>query len=229
MENRRNLTVVAALAVCMALVTGCRTEEPPATGADESAGAGSFIGRQVARGIAKAERKLETENIPVGDGIRIGGIGGIEGIGRRTAGDAPRAEITPDGALLIDGEEVPASAEQRALVQAYRSELVGVAKAGMAVGAEGADVAGTALTGIGQALFGGEEGRKAYEESIKAETARIEAEAQKLCALLPSLYESQQALAAAMPEFAPYATMTPKSIEDCDMDAGADPDAGITI
>ena len=189
MENRRNLTVVAALAVCMALVTGCRTEEPPATGADESAGAGSFIGRQVARGIAKAERKLETENIPVGDGIRIGGIGGIEGIGRRTAGDAPRAEITPDGALLIDGEEVPASAEQRALVQAYRSELVGVAKAGMPSARRCRRCAPRSPASARRCLAARKAARRTKSRSRPKR--RIEAEAQKR-ALLPSLYESQR-------------------------------------
>jgi len=218
MDNGKIRAIAIALALSGLLATGCRQEAPPASGG-ESTEAESFIGRQVAKGMAEAQRKLETENIRVGSNSHIRINGRSFGAGRLAEG-LPKAEITPGGALLIDGEEVPATPAQRELLLDYRGNLVGLAQAGMAIGAKGADIAGTALTGIGQALFGGEEGRKAYEERIEAEAAKIEGEAVKLCALMPELYASQQALAAAMPEFAPYATMTREDVEECGEDDG---------
>ena len=85
----------------------------------------------------------------------------------------------------------------------------------MAIGIQGADIAGKALDGIGSAVFGGEEGRREYEARIEAESARIKDEARRLCTLLPPLHDSQQALAASLPEFEPYATLTLQDIEDC--------------
>lgn len=198
-----------------ALAAGC-SNEPTAPVADES-GPTSFIGRQAAKGIAEAQRKLEKENIQVGSNSRIHINGRNFGIGGDTD-HLPKAEITPDGTLLIAGEEVPADARQRELLLDHRRQLLDVAKAGMAIGIQGADIAGAALTGIGKAVFGGEEGRKEYEAKIQAEAERIKQEATSLCRLLPGLHQSQEALAAAMPEFVPYATMTRKDIEDCGKD-----------
>lgn len=38
----------------------------------------------------------------------------------------------------------------------------------------------------------------------------------QLCRNLPGLYASQQALAAAVPEFRPYASMTPEDVHNCE-------------
>lgn len=219
MNAAKNIAI--AFALTGLLGTGCAGEPPaPATGEDAAA-AESFIGRQVARGIAQAQRELETGNIRLGSNNRILINARTYGTGRAADG-LPKAEITPQGAVLIDGEQVPATAEQHGLLLDYRGQLVGLAQAGMAIGIQGADIAGSALSGIGQALFGGEDGRKAYEERIEAEADGIEQEAVKLCALLPALYDSQQALAASMPEFAPYATMTRQDVDECGQDAAGD-------
>lgn len=216
MNARKHFSVAITLALSGVLAVGCGAPSSPATDSGDPSAEASFIGRQVARGIAKAQHKLQTENIRIGSDSRSGlHINGHNfGIGRSADG-LPRAEITPAGALLINGNEVPATAEQRELALAYRGQLVGLAQAGMAIGAQGADIAGTALTGIGQAVFGGKQGRKAYEERIQAEADRIKLEAARLCTLMPALYDSQQALAAAQPEFVPYATMTREDVEDC--------------
>ena len=60
---------------------------------------------------------------------------------------------------------------------------------------------------------------KTVEEQLKGQTEAIEAEAKALCSLLPNLFEQQQRFAAAVPEFAPYATMTEDDFDKCD---GAD-------
>ena len=217
---------MTALLSCL-LAAGCGAD-PDAPSAPGSAGApapSTAIGRAAAQAIDKAARKLQSENIRLGEHDWPGKAA--------DAGDAspapqlPRAELTPDGQLLVDGQPVPANAEQQALLREHRRHLEDVALAGMAIGVQGADIAGTALTGIGEALFGGDEGRRAYEARVEAEASRIKDEASRLCALLPALYDSQQALAAALPAFAPYATMTPQDVEDCASDLEGDgADAG---
>lgn len=224
-RSRTGIAIVSLLAVVLA--AGC-SSEPTSPDTDENGGPTSFIGRQAAKGIAEAQRKLETENIRIGSRNFIHINGRSFGTGSDTD-DLPKAEITPAGVLLIAGEEVPADARQRELLLDYRGHLLGLAQAGMALGIQGADIAGTALTGIGQAVFGGEEGRREYEARIEAEAERIKQEATGLCRLLPELHDSQQALAAAMPEFVPYATMTRKDIEACGKgnDNDMDIDTGI--
>ena len=53
------------------------------------------------------------------------------------------------------------------------------------------------------------------EQRMEAEGKKIEAQARKLCNLLPAMLNTQQELAASLPEFKPYATMTREDIDDC--------------
>ncbi len=61
---------------------------------------------------------------------------------------------------------------------------------------------------------------------MEARGEAIEAEAMKLCARLPPLLASQQALASALPAFQPYATMDQQDIDDCGKDGHYDVDLG---
>jgi hypothetical protein len=61
---------------------------------------------------------------------------------------------------------------------------------------------------------------KEIEAAIKPQTDKIEAAARQLCQQrMPALLASQQKLAAAMPQFQPYATREQKDIDDCAKDA----------
>lgn len=222
MNDRTIFSIAPGLVLAALLATGCGSSDPPQPSREAGdAAEQSWIGRQAAAAIAQAQRELETENIRIGEnsGFTING----RTFGSDRPDGLPRAEISPQGDFLIQGEAVPVTGAQRELLLEHRRQLVGLAQAGMAIGIQGADIAGVALTGIGNAIFGGEEGRKAYEERIEAEAARIKDEAMKLCVQLPGLYDSQQALAAALPEFAPYATMTREDIDECGKDRDVDP------
>ena len=220
MNTRRSFIAAIAITAFSLLSLGCSggSTPQPSDGMTETE---SFFARQASKAIAEAQRKLETENIPV-DSSTSFTIDGHRYGASRSSSDLPRAEITPQGELLVAGEPVPATPGQRELLLEHRTQIMGVAHAGMAVGAQGANIAGTALSGLGGLLLGGEEGRNAYEERVKAEAETIKQEAVKLCSLLPGLYDSQQALAAAMPEFAPYATMTRQDIDECGKDIADD-------
>lgn len=220
MNTRRSFIAAIAITAFSLLSLGCSggSTPQPSDGMTETE---SFFARQASKAIAEAQRKLETENIPV-DSSTSFTIDGHRYGASRSSSDLPRAEITPQGELLVAGEPVPATPGQRELLLEHRTQIIGVAHAGMALGAQGANIAGTALSGLGGLLLGGEEGRNAYEERVKAEAEAIKQEAVKLCSLLPGLYDSQQALAAAMPEFAPYATMTRQDIDECGKDIADD-------
>lgn len=188
---------------------------PPAPPSASSAAPKGFIGRQVDKAIDQARQELHKENISISDGFNIN----INGRKFHTADSTqPKAEITPQGDLLIEGKAVAVNPAQRQQLLAYRGQLIGIAETGMAIGAQGANLASEALGGVAGVIFGGKDGGKEFEQRMEAEGRKIEAEAMKLCTRLPALLDSQHALAASLPAFKPYARMTQDDIDDCGKD-----------
>lgn len=175
----------------------------------------SFIAAQVQKGIDQAKRELVTKDINVSS-VHVG-----SGHHDDDHSDLPKAVITPHGELVIAGKTVPATPEQHTLVADYRQHIIGIAEAGMDIGASGASLGTTAAK---EAIWGALSGKsdKEIEDRIKPQTAQIKAAAVKLCQRMPDLLASQQKLAAAMPEFRPYATMTQKDVDDCGKDDDKD-------
>lgn len=181
----------------------------PACGADRGARSeedSSLIGKAMSKAMVEAREEIRTGNISISSG---------------KDSKLPKAEITPKGDLLIDGSAVALNDQQRALVLDYREHLAGVAESGMEIGVQGADLAGKALGEVARGLLNGKS-EKEIEQSIEAEAAHIKASAAKLCERLPAMMASQQTLAAAVPEFKPYATMTQDDVDDCYKDTDDD-------
>jgi len=167
----------------------------------------SVLSEEIHKGIEKAKQELATKDIDINN-VHIGN-------GTRHQHDtAPRAVITPQGELMIAGTPVKATPEQHAMLLDYRQQIVGIAEAGMDIGASGASLGAHAAK---QAILGALTGKsdKEIEASIKPQTDQIQAAAARLCQRMPGLLASQQKLAAAMPEFKPYATMTREDVDDC--------------
>ena len=102
-----------------------------------------------------------------------------------------------------------------------------LAEAGMDIGVQGADLGMKAAGDAIASIFRGD--TDGVEKRIEAEAQRLEASALRLCDSLPALLAAQQALAAAVPEFAPYATMDAGDIDDCrDDHTPSDPPDGDT-
>lgn len=133
-------------------------------------------------------------------------------IGKRTAG-VPRAQLSPQGDLLLDGEAVELDPSQRALLLAYRQQLAGIAEDGAAIGLEAAGLAGKAMKEAAAGLFSGDSA--SIEERMEAEAGKIEIAARALCDRLPLALEAQRRAAEAIPEFQPYATMTQDDVDKC--------------
>jgi hypothetical protein len=143
-------------------------------------------GGEVDKALAEARRKLHEENLSLQ----------VEGVG-------PKAELTPQGDLLINGTAVPFTPEQRDAALAYRKEVLAVADAGMAIGRQGAAIGGEAAALAIGSIFGGN--AEGAEARIEAEAKKIEAAALALCDQVGGLEAAQERLTALVPEFAPYA------------------------
>ena len=153
------------------------------------------LGRMVASATQEAREELATQNLDL------------------QATGHPKAEITPDGALLIDGKAIALDDGQKALLLEYRKGILAVADAGIAIGNQGADLAGKAIAEAITGIFSGEPER--IEERMQAEAKKMETAALALCERLPALKEAQDKLAASLPEFAPYAKMDVDDMEKC--------------
>ena len=212
-------TLTLALLIATLLAACNQSPAPPvspaaATATDPDAPK-TFIGRHVDKALAEARKELATENISIGDGFNMN----INGHKIHRSDDSlPKAEITPQGDLLVEGKAVDLTPAQRQQLLAYRGQIIGIAAAGMEIGAKGADIAGEAMNGVVGLIFGGKEAEKAFEQRMEAQGEKIKVEALKLCAQLPGLLAGQQALAASLPEFKPYARMTQEDIDDCGED-----------
>ncbi len=190
---RRSLLFTVLLAA--ATLSACSDKASSGTDPGEPA---TMLGRAVKGATDEARKELATGNIEI------------------SKDQQTKAEITPEGDLLIDGKRITPSAEQRRLLLEYRGHIAGVAGAAIDIGLQGADLAGKA---VGEALKGVLTGNTdQVEQKIEAESGGIEKAALQLCKLLPAMKVTQDKLAAAMPEFKPYATMDQSDVDDCGKD-----------
>lgn len=215
MNTIRTFTCTALLASLAA----CSNTTPPAAPAASSTAAQptSSLGKLVGKEIEEARKKLATENIGLNGSIRLnagkdGDVAVFDGADKSDT--RPKGEITPKGDLLIDGKAVAINAEQRAMLLEYRAHVIKVAEGGMDIGLQGADLA---VNAMGEAFKGVLSGKseQEIEKVVEAEAADIKAAVVKLCEDLPPMMETQRKLAAALPEFKPYANMTREDIDDC--------------
>lgn len=208
MNNPR--TLAAALCLCLSLPM-----------AAQAGPAGDGIGpdihqdlldarKDVHVDLAKARADLLTENLRLGDNFRFGDHRDAN------AKDLPDAEITPRGDFLVDGKPQAIDAGQRALMLAYRKQVVDIALGGIEAGQVAADAALDAVGGswvgiLFNAMTGRLEGRveRVVEQKIQPMVLGI-------CRQLPAVMDSQQKLAASVPSFKPYANLDQHDIDDCE-------------
>lgn len=197
-------SIMPGVFAAMLALSACSANHAP----DEAAPAGaksasaSLVGGIVDHAMDRASAKLRNQNITVS-----------------SHDDAlPKAQITPQGDLLIGGQAVQVTAAQRQLLLDYRARLVDIATQGMAIGKQGAalgmQAAGEAIAGA----FAGKSDAQIHQQ-VDTQTSGIRQAALTLCNHLPELMAAQQRLAAALPAFKPYATMTAHDITDCHADA----------
>ena len=192
------LRLLPATLLCLPLIACGGTSSTPDTTVGKSvAEATSGVGQTVKEAMDDARKDIARGNIKI------------------SADKQPRAEITPDGRLLIGGKEVPADEAQRRQLLEYRGHVVAIAMDGMDVGLAGAKLGASAAGEALKGIFSGDS--EGIEKRINAEAEKIEAQAKRICNRMPML-ASQQALAASLPAFKPYATMDQSDVDDCGKD-----------
>jgi hypothetical protein len=198
MNTIRTSTLAALLgSLVLAACSQPATTAPASNAASTASTEMGVVSGAINEAIVEARREIKEGNISVSG----------------KDGDGTNAEISPQGDFLIDGRKVDITPGQRALLLEHRSHIAAVAEAGMQIGLKAADLATMAMK---EAVVGALTGNgDAVEARVEAEASKIKASALELCKHLPAMMASQQKLAAALPEFQPYATMTQDDIDDC--------------
>lgn len=169
-----------------------------ACGRDQAQGAAGGLVSSLADSVVEEVREeMESKNLPI-----------------RTEGDLPEAALTPEGVLLVDGVAVAMDDAQRQVALAYREAVIRVAQDGARVGLMGAEVGKDAAAAAIAGVFSGAS-EADIEAKVRESAKGIEKAAKALCETLPALLAQQQALAEAVPAFAPYADMTQDDVDEC--------------
>ena len=188
----------AAVLGGISLLAACGANPAPGNAPTAKKQETGVISSAIQEAIGEAQKEIAEGNITVSKDEHNGG---------------KKAEITPKGDLLIDGRAVAVTPAQRTLLLEYRGHVVAVATAGMHIGMESADLATKAVAESLKGVFTGN--TDDVEKRVEAEADKVRTAAKQLCTHLPAMLDSQQKLAAALPEFKPYATMDSSDVDDC--------------
>lgn len=200
MKSSTHTVLLAVVLTGTSLLSACGASQPSGN-ANTPAQSTSGIAGTVQNAVSKARKEIAEGNINIDNGK-----------------SGKRVELSPKGDLLIDGTAQPVTPEQRKLLIEYRSHVVEVATAGMDIGLQGADLATKAVAESITGIFSGRDGND-IERRVEAQADKVRSAALKLCEHLPAMMDSQNRLAAVMPEFRPYANLTQSDIDDCREDA----------
>lgn len=210
------------IASTAAALAACGSGNAPASPASSTASASStpsLIASVVDHALDRAETRLRTRNITISgnDGIVVLSDTDTTSDDNR-ASRMPKAQITPQGDLLISDKPVAITPAQRAMLLDYRQQLIEIGAQGIAIGKQGAALGMNAASEAIAGVFSGKPEQE-IRRHVEAKASGIREAAAKLCDRMPVLMESQQKLAAALPVFKPYATLTPVKIDQCRKDA----------
>lgn len=116
----------------------------------------------------------------------------------------PNAHVGRNGDLAIGGKAVAVTPAQRALLQRYYREARTVMDSGAAMGQQGIKMAERGIGAAVESILHGNDSA-ATDKQMNAQSAQVESAASSLCAGIKTLGDTQKAIAASIPAFAPYA------------------------
>ena len=133
------------------------------------------------------------------------------------------ADISAAGDLSIADTNVPVTAAQRDLLRHYYSTALTLRDHGIATGKAGIATAGQALKSVASGLASGNPDK--IDSEVNASAARVEAQVALVCNDLADLRTVQEALAAQLPAFQPYAQIKASEADKCRSGLKADHDS----
>ncbi|MGN6513787.1 MAG: hypothetical protein ACTHKZ_09505 [Lysobacteraceae bacterium] len=170
--------------------------------------------REVRADMAQERARLATGNLSL-DGLHFGKD---DRIADGAASGKPKGEITPAGDLLVDGKAVAVDAGQRRQLLDYRAQVIELARMGLDAGERAAMLAiDAADVSVFRLIVGGMTG--SLERRVDAAVQReLQPTILGICQRLPRLRAGQQALAASLPAFRPFATLRDDDVASCERD-----------
>lgn len=123
------------------------------------------------------------------------------------------ADITAAGDLSIAGASVAVTPAQRDLLKHYYTTTLTLRDHGIATGKAGLATAGQALRSVASGLASGNTDK--IDSEVNASAAKVDAQANLVCIDLAALQSTQQALAAQLAAFQPYALIKTHEAADC--------------
>lgn len=125
----------------------------------------------------------------------------------------PDATVNAGGDLNIAGKPVATTPAQRQLLQRYYTQVQGIRSDAIATGKQGVALAGKAIGEVIGGLAAGDPDR--ISTRVEAEAEKVEARATQICVRLGVIRNVQEALAADLAAFRPYATIRADQVSDC--------------
>ena len=123
------------------------------------------------------------------------------------------AIVSASGALSIADTPVTVNAAQAQIAARYFTSAVALRDDAMKTGAAGASTAATAIASVAVGLASGNP--DSIDAKVNASAAKVEAAADRVCTDVQALTQAQNELAAALPQFKPYATIAAHEVNDC--------------
>lgn len=200
-----------ALALCLPIAAW---SAPPETGGvrEEIRRDLEDARRDIRSDLARARAELETENLDVANSLQVNGDGRRKA---KTQPKLPKAEITPQGDFLIEGEAVAIDSNQRRQLLGYRRMVIEVAKAGIDIGEVSALAAVDSVDrGVFSLMVGAMTGslERRIERTVRN---TVGPGVLLICDRMPELRDAQQQLASDLPAFRPYARLEAQDADDC--------------
>jgi hypothetical protein len=127
--------------------------------------------------------------------------------------DGPDAIVSSAGELSIAGKAMSLNSSQKELVVRYFSGATALRQDALATGMAGASTAATALSSVVTGLASGKP--ETIGPAINDKAAKVEASADKVCRDVRDLAAAQDALAASVADFKPYALISEKQTTEC--------------
>jgi len=125
----------------------------------------------------------------------------------------PDARVSGDGDLSIDGKPVTLTSDQRDLLKQYYVGVYKIRSEGIATGKAGAALAGQAVGSVMSGLAHGDTDK--IGKDIQAQAGKVTAQAAAICDGLEQLRAAQDAVAAQVAAFRPYATLDKDKVAKC--------------
>lgn len=175
--------------------------------------AGLLVAMLALAACGRHEPNSATTDQSIQGTIHLGSLGiGADVVTIRRDG-YPDARISGDGRLTIGDRDIPVTESQRGELLAYHAAAMQLREHGKDTGLAGAKAGAAAVGAVISGLVKGEP--DSIGPKVEAKVADVKETARQLCDDIADMRKAQDALAAEVEAFRPYATLKDSDESDC--------------